>query len=393
MHSGDAGRPCLNVDVHDILELRKLHFKWTKIASILGISRSTLYRRLNQAGITPTDYSDLSNQELDETIQSIKADHPNDGEVLLRGHLLRKGVRVRRESLRQAIHRVDSTGVSSRSLSTIRRRVYSVPFPNFVWHIDGNHKLIRWHFVVHGAIDGFSRLITSLKCADNNRATTVLKSFKNGISIYGIPCKVRSDYGGENIDVWRFMIASHGLDYTSVISGSSVHNERVERLWRDVNRSVSSVFRDVFRSLESEGVLDPLNDVDLYCLHYIFLPRINKSLSEFQLSWNNHGLSSESNMTPIQLHFEGLHCLNSDEAEDQVTTPADGVNDVAQASLPHGDHVEVPRHSFSPCSLLLQELSAIQPLETCFDHGRSLYTRAIHIVGNHLQINCSQCAT
>ena len=30
-------------------------------------------------------------------------------------------------------------------------------------HIDGNHKLIRWGFVIHGGIDGFSRKIMYLR--------------------------------------------------------------------------------------------------------------------------------------------------------------------------------------------------------------------------------------
>ena len=385
--SNEAGRPRLEVNVDEILQLRAMNFKWNKIASILGISRATLYRRLDEAGITPTDYSELSDQELDDVVMSIKADHPNDGEVLMQGHLLRNGIRVRRESLRQAIHRVDSAGVSSRTRSTIRRRAYSVPYPNFIWHLDGNHKMIRWHFVVHGAVDGFSRLITFLTCADNNRACTVLKSFQDGVANYGLPTKVRSDYGGENTEVWRFMIASHNTNYSSVITGSSVHNERIERMWRDVNRSVGCVFRDVFRSLESEGILDPLNDVDMYCLHYVFLPRLNKCLSEFKESWNNHGLSSEANMTPAQLHFEGLHYLESSETTEEETDESRGFN----PTLSQGEHVEVPRHSFSPCQSLLQALSVIHPLDTCVDHGRSLYVRVIHIVGDHLQSNCTQC--
>ena len=30
--------------------------------------------------------------------------------------------------------------------------------PNSLWHIDGYHKLIRWRVIIHGGIDGFSRL-------------------------------------------------------------------------------------------------------------------------------------------------------------------------------------------------------------------------------------------
>lgn len=176
--------------------------------------------------------------------------------------------------------------------------MYSVPFPNSLWHIDGHHKLVRWRFVIHGAIDGFSRTIVFLKCSDNNRASTVLSLFQESVSCFGLPERVRTDHGGENVGIWRCMLATHSNDYLCVISGSSVHNERVERLWRDVNRCIASNFADVFRMLEREDKLDPLNEVDLYCLHYIFLPRINKSILEFQGSWNNHALSTEGNKTP-----------------------------------------------------------------------------------------------
>ena len=102
-----------------------------------------------------------------------------------------------------------------------------------LWHLDGHHKLIRWKFVTHGAIDGYSRTITFLKCADNNRSSTVLSAFVDAVYVHGLPERIRSDLGGENVAVWRFMIEQHGT-VSSVITGSSTHNERIERLWRDV---------------------------------------------------------------------------------------------------------------------------------------------------------------
>ncbi len=152
----------------------------------------------------------------------------------MQGHLVRQGIRVSRKSFRSALHRVDSAGIQARSLTTIRRRIYSVPYPNYIWHIDGHHKMIRWHFVIHGAIDGFSRSIIYVKCADNNRSSTVLDFFRDGVSRFGLPDNVRSHHGGENTEVWRFMIANHNHDYSCVLTGSSVHNERIERLRRDV---------------------------------------------------------------------------------------------------------------------------------------------------------------
>ena len=73
------------------------------------------------------------------------------------------------------------------------------------------------------------------------------------------------------------MIATQDLDYFCVITGSSVHNERIERLWCDVHRCVASNFSKVFRSLDGNDILDPLNEVDHYCLHYVLLPRIKNA--------------------------------------------------------------------------------------------------------------------
>ena len=106
------------------------------------------------------------------------------------------------------------------------------------------HKLIRWRFITHGGIDGFSCTVVYLRCAGNNRANTVLYAFMGAVSCYGIPEKVRSDLGGENIEVWRYMIEQHRSD-RAVIVGSSTHNERIERLWRDVFHCVGSVLHHI----------------------------------------------------------------------------------------------------------------------------------------------------
>ena len=101
---------------------------------------------------------------------------------------------------------------------------------------DGNHKLIRWKFVVHAGIDGYSRMVVFCKCSSNNRASTVLDAFLGGVRLYGLPSRVRSDQGGENTLVARHMLETRGVDRRSMITGSSVHNQRIERLWRDLFR-------------------------------------------------------------------------------------------------------------------------------------------------------------
>ena len=101
-----------------------------------------------------------------------------------------------------------------------------------------------------------------------------MELFRDAVSIFGLSDHVRSCHGDENVDVWRYMLAAHNNNLSCVITGSSTHNERVER-WRDVHGCVAAIFSELFTELEMAGILDPLNDVDLYCLHYVFLPRIN----------------------------------------------------------------------------------------------------------------------
>lgn len=108
------------------------------------------------------------------------------------------------------------------------RRVHTAPHPNAVWHIDGNHKMIRWRLVVHGGVDGFSRCVTYMKCANNNCASTVLDAFLEALGAYGTPLRVRSDHGGENIDVWRHMLSIYN-DHACVITGKSIQKMRGSR--------------------------------------------------------------------------------------------------------------------------------------------------------------------
>ena len=96
--------------------------------------------------------------------------------------------------------------------------------------------------VIHGAIDGYSRKVLYLTCANNNKASTVVSYFSRAASTFGIPDRVRSDKGGENADVWRYMLHYHNMQSACVITGSSTHNERIEMLWRDVFRCVGQIY-------------------------------------------------------------------------------------------------------------------------------------------------------
>ena len=90
-----------------------------------------------------------------------------------------------------------------------------------------------------------------------------------------------------------------------MIVGKSVHNQRIERLWRDLFYQVVCLFYHLFYHLESCGVLDPDNNIHIFALHYVFIPRINQCLNQFVESWNAHVLSGTGGRTPMQLWIEG----------------------------------------------------------------------------------------
>ena len=317
----------------------------------------------------------------------------------MQAHLLRVGIHVQRRRLRLSIHRVDPVNTSLRRATTVRRRVYHVDGPNCVWHLDGNHKLIRWRLVIHGGIDGYSRMIVYLQCSTNNTAATVLSSFTDAVQQYGLPDKVRTDLGGENVDVWQLMSEEH-QSTSAVITGSSTHNERIERLWNDVRRSVSEEFRCLFYQLEQEGSLEPLNETDIFCLHYVFVPRINKVLSEFLIAWNNHKLSTENSQTPNQLFLRGMLASPRSTSMPMLlpmpaaaqlggVTSTNASRAAGQSYLPLpsiSSHVSVPRSSFKPCAILEQALRIqVYPLGESSNYGKDVYLNSSLVVSNHLQ--------
>lgn len=174
---------------------------------------------------------------------------------------------------------------------------------------------MRWRFVTHCGIDGYSRLIVFMKCSTNNKSSTVLSCFTEAVRRYGIPSRIRTDQGRENTLVALFQLQHRGHGRGSIITGSSVHNQRIERIRRDMHRCVTQLYYRLFYFLEEKGVLNPVNELHLFALHHVFLERINKSLLAFKDGWNMHGLRTERNHTPLQLFNAGFLRLRNSGLE------------------------------------------------------------------------------
>ena len=150
--------------------------------------------------------------------------------------------------------------------------------------------------VIHGGVDGFTRIPVFLHCSTNNKAATALELFLNAVENYGLPSRVRSDWGKKNVDVACYMLnhPRRGPGKGSMICGRNVHNQRSERLWRDVFGDVIKLYYEIFYQLENLELLDRSSELDLFSLHHVFVPKMNEHLNIWKDGWVNHKLSSEA---------------------------------------------------------------------------------------------------
>lgn len=141
-----TGRPKINFSPEYLQHLLGIPLSVTTIASLLGVSRHTIHRRLSENNMSVTAlYSKMTNDELDSMVAGIKLTMPNCGYRMMKGALKSRGCLVQWDCVRAAMHRVDTIGVLTRlaSMGCVVRRTYSVPCPRSLVHINTNHKLIR----------------------------------------------------------------------------------------------------------------------------------------------------------------------------------------------------------------------------------------------------------
>ena len=236
VHGFAVGRPPYNITFDQLYFLVGENFNTRRIANCLGVSVSTVRRRLRDNDISLLrSYSAISDTDLDHLIRNVRSHFPRIGCRQMRAMLeADHGLRIQRCRVRMAMRRVDPAGAAIRWSEVHVRRRYNVYGANALWHIDTHHSLVRWRLVVAGGIDDYFRLITYLQCLNNNRASTIVQCFYEGTRQYGFPSRVRSDRGGENYLISVLMCMIRGANRGSLIAGRSVHNQRIERLWRDV---------------------------------------------------------------------------------------------------------------------------------------------------------------
>ncbi|KAJ3817300.1 hypothetical protein F5880DRAFT_1493173 [Lentinula raphanica] len=180
-HSGSAGRPRAIIDP-SFLQWAHGRRSTSGIAYFLGLSTRTVRRSLLEYGIVSPGHtpfadrmdannaaqddrldpetlppevqnaanaiqssssssrlSNMSNDDLDTMIQLLRSHYPSAGIRILDGMLRRLGHVVPYERIRQSLMRINPVQCTFDRIR-IRRRRYTVPGPNSLWHHDGHHR-------------------------------------------------------------------------------------------------------------------------------------------------------------------------------------------------------------------------------------------------------------
>ncbi|XP_041931226.1 uncharacterized protein LOC121694889 isoform X2 [Alosa sapidissima] len=212
------------------------------------------------------------------------------------------GLRVTRDAVCEIQTTLDPEAVALRKGKKLRRRSYSVPGPNYMWHMDSYDKLTPFGIGVNGCIDGFSRHIIWMKANSTNSNPCVIAAYYvEAVTKLGGCSKIlRSDRGTENVHANRLQMffreddtgEVHGTP--CVIQGRSTANQRIESWWGMYRRQNVDYWRDVFREFQATG--DFSGDfIDKGLIQFCFLKIVQEELDTVVRMWDNHRIRPGSN--------------------------------------------------------------------------------------------------
>lgn len=210
-------------------------------------------------------------------------------------------IKIKRDTVLRILQIVDPDGIEARSKYRLKRRLYRVPGPNFIWHIDGYDKLKPFGFAIHGCIDGYSRKVIWLILASSNKnpdfvSFYYLKAIKK---LKHVPCVVRTDCGTENVGIIAIqetLRSGHEDEYAgsnSIIQGKSTSNQRIESYWGRMRKHGVHFWINLFKDLRSINFINDSNEWKVEFTRYCFGPLIAYDLQIIQKEHNHHDIRKQ----------------------------------------------------------------------------------------------------
>lgn len=173
--------------------------------------------------------------------------------------------------------------------------MYSVPGPNYQWHMDGYDKLSPYGICIHAAIDGYSRKLLWLNADYSNKNPSLIANYYTTTvkELGGAPSVLRCDPGTETFDVADIQtLLREGHNDTmanvAVMYGSSTHNQRIERWWGFLRQSLITDYQMILSGMRDTGLLDTSDPIHMDCVRFCFTGVLRKELNGMKEHWNSH---------------------------------------------------------------------------------------------------------
>ncbi|XP_071944693.1 uncharacterized protein [Antedon mediterranea] len=283
------------------------------------------------------------------------------------------GLNIDKETVRIILNLLDPEGVEARRRRRLHRRIYHVPGPNYIWHIDSYDKLKPYGICINGCIDGFSRHIIWLEAYFTSSNPKVIAGYYvNSVrQKMGCPKSIRTDFGTENSIVGpmqQFLCNEN----SSFIQGTSQHNQRIESWWGILRKHFTQFWMDAFEQQKNDGRYDG-GLIDKSLFQFLYLPFLKDELDSVANEWNAHRISKSRNshgpfgrptlMYNVPYLFGGQECI----------IPVDVAKvEVCESESIFKSQIPCDKDVFDLCSIFLEEKQLSMP-KTC-DEGLQLYS-------------------
>ena len=83
-----------------------MRYTWSAVVDVLMVSRTALWCRLSDMNIPHSSYTDISNSDLDAVLSILVSRFPQNGIVMMWGHLKSINIFVTRQKVAESLMRV-----------------------------------------------------------------------------------------------------------------------------------------------------------------------------------------------------------------------------------------------------------------------------------------------
>ena len=225
------------------------------------ISIRTLKRRCRELGLCRR----RNQSDIDNVIAFVQEELHGNGQMQgyrwLHLRAIQRGFVVSQRTIRLILRALDPHGVEIRRARRLRRREYTTPGPNALWHMDSYDKLKPFGICINGCIDGYSRYVLWMEAYTTNNDPKVIASYYTKCieRVGGCPERLRADRGTENGHVEGmqvFLRREHSDAFAGIKSflyGRSTANQRIESWWGILRKQSVQFWMNLFKSLQDAG--------------------------------------------------------------------------------------------------------------------------------------------